>query len=47
MTHKTLRDIVEEDDKLRLFNLIKHYKYDKKSWEFQVIDERSPYSGVI
>lgn len=47
MVQKTLRDIVEEDDKLRLFNLIKHYKYDKKSWEFQVIDERSPYSGVI
>ena len=47
MAQKTLRDIVEEDDKLRLFNLIKHYKYDKKSWEFQVIDERSPYSGVI
>ena len=47
MAQKTLRDIVEEDDKLRLFNLIKHYKYDKTSWEFQVIDERSPYSGVV
>jgi hypothetical protein len=47
MAQKTLRDIVEEDDKLRLFNLIKHYKYDKKTWEFQVIDERSPYSGVV
>ena len=47
MAQKTLRDIVEEDDKLRLFNIIKHYKYDKKSWEFQVIDERSPYSGVV
>lgn len=47
MEQKTLRDIVKEDNKLRFFNLIKHYKYDKNTWEFQVIDERSPYSGVI
>jgi hypothetical protein len=47
MTQKTLRDIVKEDDKLRLFNLIKHNKYDKNTWEFQIIDERSPYSGVV
>lgn len=47
MTQKTLKDIIKEDDKLRFFNLIKHYKYDKNTWEFQVIDERSPYGGVI
>lgn len=47
MAQKTLRDIVKEDDKLRLFNLIKHNKYEKTTWEFQIIDERSPYSGVI
>lgn len=47
MAQKTIRDIVNEDDKLRLFNLIKHYKYDKNTWEFQIIDERSPYSGVV
>ena len=47
MAQKTLRNIVEEDDKLRLFNLIKHNKYDKNTWEFQIIDERSPYSGII
>ena len=43
---KTLRDIVSEDNKLRFFNLIKHKKYDKNTWEFQIIDERSPYSGI-
>ena len=32
MAQKTLRDIVEEDDKLRFFNLIKHNKYDKTTW---------------
>ena len=47
MAQKTLRDIVKEDDKLRLFNLIKHKKYDKSTWEFVITDERSPYAGVI
>ena len=47
MAQKTIRDIVNEDDKLRLFNLIKHYKYDRNTWEFQIIDKRSPYSGVV
>ena len=47
MAQKTLRDIVKEDDKLRLFNLIKHKKYDKSTWEFLIADERSPYAGVI
>lgn len=47
MTQKTIRDIVKEDDKLRFFNLIKHNKYDKTTWEFQIIDERSPYSGIV
>ena len=47
MAQKTLRDIVIEDDKLRFFNLIKYNKYEKNTWEFQVIDERSPYSGVV
>lgn len=47
MRKKTLKDIVLEDDKLRLFNLIKHDKYDKNKWEFQIIDTRSPYSGMI
>ena len=46
MAQKTLRDIVKEDDKLRLFNLIKHNKYEKNTWEFQIIDERSPYAGI-
>lgn len=46
MAQKTLRDIVEEDDKLRFFNLIKRNKYDKTTWEFQIIDKRSPYSGI-
>lgn len=46
MAQKTLRDIVEEDDKLRFFNLIKYNKYDKTTWQFQIIDERSPYSGI-
>jgi hypothetical protein len=44
---KTLRDIVSEDNKLRFFNLIKHKKYDKSTWEFQIIDGRSPYSGMV
>ena len=47
MAQKTLRDIVREDDKLRNFNLIKHYKYDKSTWEFEILDERSPYGGVV
>lgn len=47
MSQKTLRDIIKEDDKLRFFNLIKHKKYDKETWEFVIIDERSPYSGVV
>ena len=47
MSQKTLRDIIKEDDKLRFFNLIKHKKYDKETWEFIIIDERSPYSGVV
>lgn len=46
MAQKTLRDIVEEDDKLRFFNLIKYNKYDKTTWQFQIIDKRSPYSGI-
>ena len=47
MTSKTLRDLVLEDDKLRLFNLTKYNKYDKNTWEFEIIDERSPYAGVV
>ena len=47
MVKKTLRDIVSEDSKLRFFNLIKNNKYDKNTWEFQIIDKRSPYSGMI
>lgn len=47
MAQRTLRDIIEGDNKLRFFNLIKHNKYDKNTWEFQIIDERSPYSGSI
>ena len=47
MTQKTLRDIVKEDNKLRLFNLIKHNKYDKNTWEFIIRDERSPYDGIV
>lgn len=47
MTQKTLKDIIKDDDKLRLFNLIKHKKYDKNTWEFFITDERSPYNGMI
>ena len=47
MGQKTLRDIVIEDNKLRLFNLIKHNRYDKNTWEFEIIDQRSPYAGMI
>ena len=47
MSQKTLRDIVIEDNKLRLFNLIKHNRYDKNTWEFEIIDQRSPYAGMI
>ena len=47
MTQKTLRDIVKEDNKLRFFNLIKHNKYDKNTWEFIIRDERSPYDGMV
>lgn len=47
MAQKTLRNIVEEDDKLRLFSLIKHNKYDKNTWEFIITDKRSPYVGVV
>ena len=47
MAQKTLKDIVEEDDKLRKFNLIKHNRYDKSTWEFVITDERSPYGGVV
>ena len=47
MAQKTLRNIVEEDNKLRFFNLIKHNKYDKNTWEFIVEDKRSPYDGLI
>ena len=43
---KSLRDIVSEDNKLRFFNLIKNNKYDKTTWEFQIIDKRSPYAGM-
>lgn len=46
MDKKTLRDIVLGDDKLRFFNLIKHDRYDKNKWEFQITDTRSPYSGM-
>lgn len=46
MTHKTLRDLIESDDRLRRFNLIKHNKYDKNTWEFQITDERSSYGGT-
>ena len=46
MVKKTLRDIVSEDSKLRFFNLIKNNKYDKNTWEFQIIDKRSPYAGM-
>jgi hypothetical protein len=47
MAQKTLRDIIKEHDKLRFFNLIKHDKHDKNTWEFIILDERSPYSGVV
>lgn len=47
MAQKTLLDIVKEDNKLRKFNLIKHNKYDKNTWEFYITDERSPYSGCV
>ena len=47
MAQKTLKDIVKEDNKLRKFNLIKHNKYDKNTWEFYITDERSPYSGCV
>lgn len=47
MSKKTLRDIINEDNKLRKFNIIKHNKYDKNTWEFIIVDERSPYGGVI
>jgi hypothetical protein len=47
MKNITLRDIIKEDDKLRLFNLIKNNKYDKNTWEFLIVDERSPYVGMI
>lgn len=47
MTQKTLRDIVKEDNKLRFFNLIKHNKYDKNTWEFIIRDDRSPYDGMV
>ena len=46
MAQKTLRNIIEEDNKLRKFNLIKQNKYDKNTWKFQIIDERSPYGGI-
>lgn len=46
MAQKTLRDIVKADDKLRSFNLIKHNKYDKNTWEFQITDDRSPFGGI-
>lgn len=46
MSQKTLREIVEKDDKLRFFNLIKNNKYDKNTWEFEIVDERSPYAGM-
>ena len=45
MAQRTLRDIVEADDKLRKFNLIKHNRYDKNTWQFELIDSRSPYGG--
>ena len=47
MKNITLRDIIKEDDKLRLFNLIKNNKYDKNTWEFLIVDERSQYVGMI
>ena len=47
MAQKTLLDIVKEDNKLRKFNLIKHNKYDKNTWEFYITDERSPYNGCV
>ena len=45
MGQRTLRDIIEADDRLRKFNLIKNTKYDKSTWKFQIVDERSPYGG--
>ena len=47
MSQKTLRDIVAEDSKLRLFNLSKYDKYNKTTWEFSITDTRSPYCGFI
>lgn len=47
MAQKTLRDIVKADDKLRLFNLIKNNKYEKSTWEFNILDRRSPYDGML
>ena len=47
MTSKTLRNLVLEDDKLRLFSLTKYNKYDKNTWEFEIVDNRSPYAGMV
>ena len=47
MKQKTLRDIVEEHNKFRKFNIIKPKKYDRRTWEFQIVDERSPYGGTV
>lgn len=47
MGQKTLRDIVAEDDKLRFFTLKKHNRFEKTTWEFNIIDERSPYAGLV
>ena len=47
MAKKTIRDIIKESDKLREFNLIKHNKYDKTTWEFIITDNKSPISGVL
>ena len=46
MAQKTLRNIIQTDDKLREFSLIKHNKYDKNTWEFEISDKKSPYSGL-
>lgn len=47
MEKKALRDIIKEDNRLKEFDLIKHNKYDRNTWEFFIKDEKSPYSGIM
>lgn len=47
MSKKTIKDIIKEDNRFKKFNLIKHNKYDKSTWEFQIVDETSQYGGMV